>query len=137
MPQHESPSDAANESQELAEVIDPCSAGNGTNLSLVDMGLVDGVEIDERHVTVDIRLTTPACTMAPYFVDEIEAQVGELDGVTSVSVTFDEGYTWLPSMMTDEARERRRKVLFERDRQACADEDLAASLDEAFTPPSG
>lgn len=136
MPQHESPSDAVVREQ-LDEIIDPCSAGNGTNLSLVDMGLVDTVEIEKGHVTVAIQLTTPACMMGPYFVDEIEGRVGELDGIDAVTVEFDEGYTWLPSMMTDEARERRREVLFERDQRVDADDDLSEPLDEAFAPPSG
>ena len=70
--------------------------------------------------------------MAPYFVDEIEDKVGGLDGVDSVAVEFDDGYTWLPSMMSDDAHERRQQVLFERDRQIDTDEDLPESLNEAF-----
>lgn len=43
----------------LNEVIDPCSAGNGTNLSILEMGLLDTIDIDGNDVTVNIHLTSP------------------------------------------------------------------------------
>lgn len=123
--------------ERLDEVIDPCSAANGTNLSLVDMGLVDSIETDGASVTVSIQLTTPGCTMAPYFVDEIEDRVGRLAEVEAVSVEFDDGLTWRPSMMTDEAREERRERLLARDSRMDGEVaiDLEGRLDDSLTPP--
>lgn len=120
--------------EQLDEVIDPCSAANGTDLSLVDMGLVDTIGIDGAEVTVSIQLTTPGCTMAPYFVDEIDDRVGGLPGVNAVSVEFDDGFTWRPSMMTDEAREKRRQQLLSRDSEMNdeLDIDLEERLDETL-----
>lgn len=120
--------------EQLDEVIDPCSAANGTDLSLVDMGLVDTIAIDGAEVTVSIQLTTPGCTMAPYFVDEIDDRVGGLPGVNAVAVEFDDGFTWRPSMMTDEAREKRRQQLLSRDSEMDneLDIDLEERLDETL-----
>lgn len=94
--------------EELNEVIDPCSAAAGTELGIVEMGLVDSIEIDGGSVTVRMRLTTPVCTMVPYFIEEVESRVGSLDWVTDVSLDTDTGL-WEPSMMGDEALERRKE----------------------------
>ena len=91
----------------LDEIIDPCSAANGTDLGLVEMGLVADVEVESSHVTVSLRLTSPFCTQIPYFVDEIEERVGDLDGVSSVSLETDQGMEWHQGMMTDSARRQR------------------------------
>jgi metal-sulfur cluster biosynthetic enzyme len=91
----------------LDEVIDPCSEANGTDLSVVEMGLVDRVAVDDGSAVVRLRLTSPHCTMLPYFEEEIERRVGALTGVDSVTVEADDGLQWGPELMSDEARERR------------------------------
>jgi metal-sulfur cluster biosynthetic enzyme len=91
----------------LDEVVDPCSAANGTDLGLVEMGLVADIEIESAHVTVSLRLTSPFCMQIPYFVDEVEEKVGELDGVSSVTLETDQGTEWHQGMMADSARARR------------------------------
>ena len=91
----------------LDDVIDPCSAANGTDLSLVEMGLVEEVEVEAHEVTVSLRLTSPFCTQIPYFIEEIEETVGELDGVSSVTLETDQGLEWHQGMMTESAQARR------------------------------
>ena len=91
----------------LDEVVDPCSAANGTDLGLVEMGLVADIEIESAHVTISLRLTSPFCMQIPYFVDEVEEKVGELDGVSSVTLETDQGTEWHQGMMADSARARR------------------------------
>jgi metal-sulfur cluster biosynthetic enzyme len=100
----------------LTEVIDPCSAARGTDLNLVEMGLVRSIEVDGREVTVGLRLTSPACHMVHYLVDEVEDVVGDLPGVDAVSVEADSGLEWRPSMMTDTAIEKREEYLRRLDR---------------------
>lgn len=107
----------------LDTVIDPCSAANGTDLSVVEMGLLDDISIDGDRVEVDLVVTSPMCTMVPYFIKEIRRDVGELDGVETVEVTADNGLEWVPSMMSDEAQRRRRHRL-------AAREEAAALLDD-------
>jgi metal-sulfur cluster biosynthetic enzyme len=93
--------------ERLDEVIDPCSAANGTDLSLVEMGLVDEVEVEAHEVTVSLRLTSPFCTQIPYFIEEVDQKVGKLDGVSSVSLETDQGMEWHQGMMSESAQARR------------------------------
>jgi len=95
--------------ERLDEVVDPCSEANGTDLSIIEMGLLDGIDVDEGHVTVSMRLTSPFCMQLPYFVEEVDERVGSIDGVTSVTLETDEGVDWHTGMMTEEARKRRRE----------------------------
>jgi metal-sulfur cluster biosynthetic enzyme len=95
----------------LAEIVDPCAAARGTNHDVVSMGLLKTIEIEEDAVTVRMRLTSPACFMVPYFIRETEQRVGSIDGVESVTLETDAGLDWMPEMMSEEARDRRRKYL--------------------------
>lgn len=101
----------------LSQVVDPCSATTGSNLDIVEMGLVKSVAVDDGHVDVDMRLTSPACTMIPYFRKETREKVGELPGVDSVDLEADVGLEWHSGMMTDEATAKRQEV-FERQQAA-------------------
>ena len=96
--------------EQLDEIVDPCSAATGSNLDIVEMGLVDTIEIDDGHVDVRMRLTAPTCHMVPYFVREVEDLVGDLSGVDSVELETDYGLEWTEEMMSDEAREHREEL---------------------------
>lgn len=95
----------------LREIVDPCSAANGSDLDIVEMGLVKSVGVTDGAVRVEMRLTTPACHMVPYFIDEIEGGVGPLPGVESVEVETDDGMEWTTDMMSEEAEKKRREAL--------------------------
>jgi metal-sulfur cluster biosynthetic enzyme len=95
----------------LREIVDPCSAANGSNLDIVEMGLLKSVEVSDGDVRVEMRLTTPACHMVPYFIEEIEERVGALSGVESVEVETDDGMEWREEMMSEEAKEKRQAVI--------------------------
>lgn len=95
--------------ERLDEVIDPCSAANGTDLSIIEMGLLDEVDVAGGHVTVSMRLTSPFCMQLPYFVEEVDERVGAIDEVVSVTLETDEGVDWHAGMMTEEAQRRREK----------------------------
>ncbi|MFC6954731.1 metal-sulfur cluster assembly factor [Halorubellus litoreus] len=94
----------------LRAVVDPCSGANGSNLDVVEMGLVDDIQVAGDHVIVDLMLTTPACDMVAYFHEAIETHVGDLQGVDTVDVRTDNGFEWTETMMTDAAKRRRDEV---------------------------
>jgi metal-sulfur cluster biosynthetic enzyme len=106
----------------LTDVTDPCSAANGTDLSVVSMGLIDEILIDDGHVTVEMLLSSPDCLMVGWFEDEIEAAVGQLDGVESVTYEPDQGFEWHSGMLSEEAQEQRRERM--RERMAAYDGEL-------------
>ena len=97
----------------LRDIVDPCSAATGSNLDIVEMGLVKSIDATDGQVRVDIRLTSPMCHQVSYFMKEIEERVGDLDGIETVAVTSDDGFEWTESMMTDAAQRRRQAVLDE------------------------
>lgn len=104
-----SPTEAVRDA--LRDVVDPCSAATGSGLDVVEMGLVKSVAVADGHVAVELRLTTPACHMAPYFVEEAQARVGSLPGVETVSVETDAGLEWTAEMMSPAATRHRQAVL--------------------------
>jgi metal-sulfur cluster biosynthetic enzyme len=48
--------------------------------------------------------------MIPYFIREVEKQVGDLSGVDSVELETDHGLEWTGDTMSDEAKARRGKL---------------------------
>lgn len=95
----------------LRRVVDPCSAARGLDHDVIEMGLLDGIEIDGRDVTVHLRLTTPACLMVTNFVEQLDEHVGSLPDVDSVSLETDAGLNWRPDDMSERARAERGEYL--------------------------
>ena len=88
--------------QALSGVEDP-EAG----MSIVDLGLVYGVQAAPERVRVQMTMTSPACPAAPYLVDEATAAIRALapDG-TDVQVELVWDPPWTPERMSAEAQQR-------------------------------
>jgi metal-sulfur cluster biosynthetic enzyme len=93
--------------EQLRGIVDPCSESRGIGNDIIDMGLLDGITIDDGHVTVNMRLTSPACHMVSYFNREVEIRVGELEAVEDVTLETDSGMNWDTTRMTEAGRQRR------------------------------
>ena len=103
--------------QRLRSVVDPCSAAVGTDIDVVELGLIDAVTVEGNAVTVSMRLTSPGCLMVEYFAREVDEAVGALPGVKRVTLETDAGFEWHRGMMESSARakrQRRRRELRER-----------------------
>ncbi len=90
--------------EKLKPVADP-----ELGISIVDLGLVYGVEIEEdgRRVTVFMTLTTPMCPYGPALVNEVRAIVAALPGVEEANVKLVWEPAWDPrTMASDEAKDR-------------------------------
>lgn len=111
----------------LREIVDPCSAATGSNLNIVEMGLVKEINISGDHVDVEIHLTTPLCHMIPYFKKEAEQRIGDLKRVHSVELTTDDGTEWTEEYMSEEATRKRQAVLD--DQRVKYERELAARSD--------
>ena len=88
--------------QALMDVEDP-EAG----MSVLDLGLVYGVAVEEGKVRVEMTMTSPACPAAPYIVDEAAAAIRAIapEG-TDVDVQLVWEPPWTPERMSEEARGR-------------------------------
>jgi metal-sulfur cluster biosynthetic enzyme len=90
----------------LEGIVDPCSVATGVPLSILDMGLLRGVEVSGDEVLVELRLTSPLCHQAPDFIMEVERRVRALAGVGSVVCRTDIGMAWEPARMRPDALRR-------------------------------
>ena len=67
----------------LAQIVDP-----DLGRDIVALGFITNLEIEDGHVLVEIRITTPACPVRDQFKADAERLVGELEGTESVTVTI-------------------------------------------------
>jgi metal-sulfur cluster biosynthetic enzyme len=77
----------------LRPVMDP-----ELNMSIVDLGLVRGVEVEEENVNVnvDLTLTSPMCPMGPEIINAVRTAVMGVAGVRSCFVDLVWSPPWDP-----------------------------------------
>jgi metal-sulfur cluster biosynthetic enzyme len=93
----------------LHEVYDPCSLALNNPLSIVDMGLVNGWQLDaDGALQVTMCVTGPGCLMAPKFTAGAREQLLKLPFVRTVDVEVDASVLWSPDLMTDRGRQQQR-----------------------------
>lgn len=75
-------------------------------VSLVALGLIYELDIDQDAHAVDIRmtLTAPGCGMGPVLVGDVENRVGQVPNVESVNVELVFDPPWSRDMMSEEAQ---------------------------------
>jgi metal-sulfur cluster biosynthetic enzyme len=89
----------------LDSAIDPCSAVNGTRLSLLELGMIDDVAMDEPgHVTVLLLLDDPVCLYASVICQEVTRVLLAVDGVDSVDVSIRSDAIWTEDRMSESAQ---------------------------------
>src|SRR4026209_1728006 len=76
-------------------------------MSIVDLGLVYGIRIEPVLVRVDMTMTSPACPVAPYIVDESAAAIRAIapEGI-DVQVDLVWEPPWTPDRMSQQAQSR-------------------------------
>lgn len=90
----------------LREVYDPCCRERG--ISVVDMGLIEDVQVDEQRAHIELVLTSGWCPFAVDLVEEITQAAGAAaaDAEVSVEVVWDP--VWEPGRMAEDARRKLR-----------------------------
>jgi metal-sulfur cluster biosynthetic enzyme len=84
----------------LGRIHDPCSIAAGRPVSVLDMGLVRGWDVDADGVlTVTFCVTFAGCTMAPHFAQAAADDLAKLPGVARVETVIDTDFLWEPAMM--------------------------------------
>jgi metal-sulfur cluster biosynthetic enzyme/nitrite reductase/ring-hydroxylating ferredoxin subunit len=98
------PSSASDYLEALRQVIDP-----ELMINIVDLGLIYSVEQDEeneRKVTVDMTLTSPACPAGPQLVQQSKMALERLHDIDEAAITLVMSPPWTPERMTDDARDQ-------------------------------
>ncbi len=93
----------------LDTVKDPCMGAAGLDLSIVDLGLVYGVEVDGGSVNVEMTFTEIGCVFTHVIGSGVYDAVGALPGVESVELTP----RWLPLWTEDRVNAKASKALSE------------------------
>jgi metal-sulfur cluster biosynthetic enzyme len=88
----------------LAQIPDPCQQACAYELSIVDLGIVNGVVAEDGCVTVSLTFTEASCTFGFRIIEEIEDRLARIPGVHRVRVSIEPFPVWEPSRLTDRAR---------------------------------
>ena len=87
----------------LDNCYDPCCQER--RISVVDMGLIESIRIEDRRVSVEMVLTTGWCPFASRLLEMVEEEVGRLSGIDEVEMEVVWDPTWTPERIS-EGRER-------------------------------
>jgi metal-sulfur cluster biosynthetic enzyme len=93
----------------LDNCYDPCCRDR--RISVVDMGLIESIDIEDRRVKIEMVLTTGWCPFASRLLEMVTEEVGSLSRVDSVGVDVVWDPTWTPERMSESAREKLRLPL--------------------------
>ncbi len=74
------------------------------NLSVIDLGLIYDVEIDEGDVDIKMTLTSPGCPSGPEILGDVDRVVRALDGVRDVNVDLVWEPYWTPERIDPKVR---------------------------------
>jgi phenylacetate-CoA oxygenase PaaJ subunit len=74
-------------------------------VSIVDMGLVHGIDVDGGVVSITLTLTTTGCPCIDMIREDVRERVRRLPGVRDVRVTL----TWDPPWTKDRLSEAARR----------------------------
>lgn len=90
----------------IAGVVDPCSRLHGTDLSLLDLGMVERVRVDGGAVHVELLLDDPLCLYTFVIQHELRERISALDGVTGVEISVLPDFSWSRERVSPAARQR-------------------------------
>lgn len=91
----------------LDEVLDPCSTFTERPQSVVDLGLIDSVRVEDGGVEIHLLPTNQLCMYIPHMSNEIETRLRELESVVSVRVEIVADEVWTQDRMTAAAKRER------------------------------
>jgi metal-sulfur cluster biosynthetic enzyme len=74
------------------------------NLSIIDLGLVYEVAVEEGDVHVQMTLTSPGCPSGPEIISEAQRAVEAMEGVKTVDVELVWSPYWTPERIDPKVR---------------------------------
>lgn len=88
----------------LRDCYDPCCRDRA--ISVVDMGLIEDVRIEEHDVHIDMLLTTGWCPFVANLYHMMEERVKQCEGVENVKVEVLWDPVWTMDRLSDSARKK-------------------------------
>lgn len=85
----------------LQKVIDP-EIGE----SIVDVGLIYGIEVNDDAISIRMTMTSPACPMGEMILDEVHAELVHAFPEAEIDIEMVWEPAWNPDMISPEAKAR-------------------------------
>jgi metal-sulfur cluster biosynthetic enzyme len=92
--------------QALSDVYDPCCREKG--ISVVDMGLLRSVTVEDRNARVELMLTSGWCPFAARVLTDVTDAITAHPGIDSCAVAIVWDEAWTPDRLADSARAKLR-----------------------------
>jgi|AntRauTorcE11897_2_1112592.scaffolds.fasta_scaffold05111_4 metal-sulfur cluster biosynthetic enzyme len=73
-------------------------------VSIVDLGLLYGVSVEDGHAKVDMTLTYSGCPAREMLMSDVEERVASVDGVDDVSLRLVWNPPWGLEMVTEQGK---------------------------------
>lgn len=73
-------------------------------ISIVDLGLIYGVSVDEGHAAVDMTLTYTGCPARKMLTEEVENTVREVVGIETAELRLVWSPAWSLELVTEQGR---------------------------------
>ena len=84
----------------LKQVIDP-----ELFVNIVDLGLIYKIDIQDKTVSLDMTMTSPACPAGPQLVAQATKAIESLEEGTQANIQIVLTPPWTPDRMTEAARD--------------------------------
>jgi metal-sulfur cluster biosynthetic enzyme len=84
----------------LRDVVDP-----EIGLSILELGLVYGIDVAGGNIRVRLTMTSPACPLGEQIVRDAEARLQAIEGAAGVRVELVWDPPWSPERMSAAAKE--------------------------------
>jgi len=78
-------------------------------VSIVDLGLIYGVELNAESAIIDMTLTYSGCPAREILLDEVERTVAGVDGVSDAEVRLVWSPDWTVDLVTEPGKEALRE----------------------------
>lgn len=78
-------------------------------ISIVDLGLIYNVTVEDGRAVVDMTLTYTGCPAREMLLDDVTAAVESADGITDAEVRLVWSPDWTVDMITDQGEEQLRE----------------------------
>lgn len=75
-------------------------------LSVVDLGLIYGVDINNNDVNIKMTMTTRGCPLHDTLVKDVKKYLSKVDGIGNINVEIVWDPPWSPDRMSPQAREK-------------------------------
>ena len=74
-------------------------------VSIVDLGLIYGLDVSDGEATVDMTLTYSGCPAREIILDEVEEAAESVDGIETASVRLVWSPDWSIDLVTEQGKE--------------------------------